>query len=224
MPHRWCICAAGRTVPCALAVDVLIHQREVWRPTSTGRLIQRTMAGSRLHVFRPGEAMDAAVVRRPERELWVLHPLGERLEAVQAEYAADPARPAPQVLLLDGNWREATRMMRAAERWGRPVGLPMTGESRYRLRGQQGEGQFSTVEALLFLLKALGQAEVHAALELQFELHVYAGLRARGDKAGAEKFLPTTRLEAELPEMIAELNRQRPRVPKTNQTARESRE
>lgn len=211
MPHRWCVCAAERRVACPAAVDVLIHRNELHKPTSTGRLIQRVITDSRLLVFRAEEPVEPTALRRPGRELWVLHPLGEPLADVQAEYAADPAKPPPQVLLLDGNWREAARMMRAAERWGRLVGLPMTGESRYRLRVQQGEGQFSTVEALLFLLAAMGYEAARSALELQFELHVYAGLRARGDKAGAEAFLPTTRLTAELPEIVAELNRQRPR-------------
>jgi len=209
MPHRWCICAGERSVSCGVAVDVLIHQREAWRPTSTGRLIHRVVAGTRLHVFRPEEPTVESAVRRPERALWVLHPRGAALDEARAEL--EPAGPGPQVVLLDGSWREAATMIRAAERWGRLVNLPMTGPSRYRLRGQLEAGHYSTVEALLFLLAALGESAAHAGLERQFELHVYAGLRARGDKAGAEAFLATTRLAEEMPEMLAELNRRRAR-------------
>ena len=84
---------------------------------------------------------------------------------------------AIQVLLFDGNWQQAGEMSRAVGAWGRRISLPMTGESRYWLRAQAGAGQFSTVEALLFLLAALGMAEVHDRIRAQFELHVYAGLR-----------------------------------------------
>ena len=46
----------------------------------------------------------------------------------------------------------------------------------------------------MFLFSALGLAEEEARLRLQFELHVYAGLRTRGAKALAEKFLATSPL------------------------------
>jgi DTW domain-containing protein YfiP len=201
---RWCICAGARTIECPLEIDVLIHHREFWRPTSTGRLINRAIPASRAHVFQHERPLNESAIRRPGRELWILHPLGEPLPV-----AAAPA--TPQVLLLDGSWREAARMMRSVERWGRLVSLPMTGASRYWLRAQQNEGTFSTIEALLFLLAALGMTEAQATLRVQFELHVYAGLRARGEKALAAKFLADSPVREALPDVVAELERKRPR-------------
>ncbi len=154
-------------------------------------------------MYRADMPLNEATLRQPGRELWILHPLGEALPA--------PPTVAPQVLLLDGSWREAARMMHRVERWGRLVNLPMTGPSRYRLRDQQGAGNYSTAEALLFLMKALGMNEEHEVLRVQFELHVYAGLRARGEKAAAEEFLMESPVGAVLPELIAEMNRKRPR-------------
>jgi DTW domain-containing protein YfiP len=203
-PPRWCICAGEQAITCALAIDVLIHHREFWRPTSTGRLINRVIPASRSHIFRHDLPLNETAMRIPGRELWILHPLGEPL----AEFA--PAT-APQVLLLDGSWREAARMMSGVKSWGRLVSLPMTGSSRYLLRDQQGPGNFSTVEALLFLLGALGESAAQAALRLQFELHVYSGLRARGEKTAAESFLAESPLRDGLPDLLAELNRRRPR-------------
>ncbi|MES1167271.1 MAG: tRNA-uridine aminocarboxypropyltransferase, partial [Pseudomonadota bacterium] len=170
--QRWCICDAFEAIDCPLEVDVLIHHREYWRPTSTGRLINRVIPSSRGHVFRHDLPLNRKAIVRPGRELWVLHPLGEPL-------AAGGPSPGLQVLLLDGSWREAARMMHGVERWGRLVSLPMSGPSRYLLRDQQGAGMYSTVESLLFLLAALGCGEAHERLRRQFELHVYAGLRAR---------------------------------------------
>lgn len=201
---RWCICAAERAIPCPLAVDVLFHHREWHKPTSTGRLIVRLVSGARSHVLTSDGPPDPAAVRRPGHELWVLHPLGEPLGEVTATAP-------PQLLLLDGSWREATDMLRRVRGWGRTVSLPMSGPSRYRLRSQQGEGNYSTVEALLFVLAALGHAATHDALRCHFELHVYAGLRARGDKAAAEKFLAASPAHDAFPELLAELNRSRPR-------------
>ena len=74
------------------------------------------------------------------------------------------------------------------------------------LRDQPAAGHYSTVEALLFLLGRLGFEAEQAQLRLQFELHVYAGLRARGEKAAAERFLADSPVRAAFPELLAKLN------------------
>ena len=202
---RWCICEGFQAIVSPLQIDVLIHHREYWRPTSTGRLINRVIPASRGHIFRHDLPLNQAALVQPERTLWILHPLGEEVPALES-----PA--SLQLLLLDGSWREAARMMHGVERWGRLVSLPMTGRSRYWLRHQQGTGKYSTVEALLFLFAALGLTAQHAQLRLQFELHVYAGLRTRGEKVAAEKFLKDSPLREALPELLRKLAEKRPLV------------
>ena len=197
-PPRWCICAGFRPLTCPFELDVLIHERESARPTSTGRLINRVFPASRGHVFQHDFSLSRAAIVRPNRVLWILHPQGEPL----------PAGGPPddlQVLLLDGSWREATRMMHGAENWGRTINLPMRGPSRYLLRDHQGAGQYSTIEALLFLLDAFGLTKEHAHLRLQFDLHVYAGLRARGRQAAAEEFLEDSPARTVFPELVQRL-------------------
>jgi len=199
---RWCICAGWQAVTCALQVDVLIHHREFNRPTSTGRLINRVMPASRVHLFRREAPPPREVVQAPGRELWILHPRGEPL----------PAGAAPdqlQVLLLDGSWREAARMSIEVASWGRLVRLPDTGPGRYHLRTHEHEGKYSTIESLLMLLAALGLTEAEARLRLQFELHVYAGLRTRGAKVKAEEFLAASPLREAFPELLEAMHRRR---------------
>ncbi len=198
LPLRWCICAGQHTVDCPVRVDVLMHHMEAHRPSSTGHLIKRILPNSGQHVYRRERPLVRADLVRPGKTLWILHPLGEPM----------PAETPPadlQVLLIDGSWRQALDMMRVVETWGRRVRLPMTGASRYWLRAQQGDAQFSTIEALLFLLGALGLQDAHAQLRLQFELHVYAGLCARGKKAAAAEFLTTSPLRAALPHVVQQL-------------------
>lgn len=202
---RWCICAGFQAVASPLAADVLIHKREYWRPTSTGRLINRVVTDSRGHVFWQEKPPARETVVRPGRELWILHPRGEELPA-----GADPAN--LQVLLLDGSWSEAGSMLEVVGQWGRRISLPMNGPSRYRLRNAPGAGRYATVEALMFLYSALGLAEAAARLRLQFELHVYAGLRTRGAKAMADEFLATSSLPAAMPDLLARLGERRPNI------------
>ena len=202
---RWCICAGLQTIACPLQVDVLIHRREFWRPTSTGRLINRVLPASRGHVFEREAPPQRGSLVAPGRELWIMHPRGEPLPA-----GAVPSE--VQVLLLDGSWREAASMLPVVEGWGRRVRLPMTGPGRYWLRAHQEGLKYSTIEALIFLLDALGLSAEAARLRLQFELHVYAGLRTRGAKARAEEFLTTSGLRAAFPELLEQLGRRRPHV------------
>ena len=203
---RWCICGGYQAVESPLAVDVLMHRREFWRPTSTGHLINRVMPASRRHHFEGGKIPDRAAIMRPERELWILHPRGELLP--------DDAAPEKlQVLLLDGSWREAAAMTQAVGSWGRLIRLPAAGPSRNALRRQENDGNYSTIESLLFLLAALGQTEAEARLRLQFELHVYAGLRTRGAKALADEFLATSPIREAFPELLAQLHVRRPHLP-----------
>jgi DTW domain-containing protein len=180
-----------------VAVDVLMHFMEAYRPSSTGHLIGRVIPSSRTHVFRKERPIVREELRRDGCELWILHPQGESLP-----------REAPanlQVLLLDGTWVQSSDMSRAVAGLGRRVNLPMTGESRYWLRAQAGAGKFSTIESLLFLYDALGFNEAERTLRLQFELHVYATLLARGHKQRAIEYLRDSPIASAMPEVIAAL-------------------
>lgn len=203
LPPRWCVCGAHVELACPLAIDVVTHHREWFRPSSTGRLIHRLMPAARKHLWRRERHLSPEELKLPGRELWVLHPQGAVLP-----FDVPPAN--VQVVLLDGSWRETTAMAQDVRNWGRLVNLPMTGESRYWLRTQSDAARFSTVEALLFLLGAFGLTSAHDALHLQFELHVYASLRARGQKEAAERFLAESPIRTAFPELIAALNVPRP--------------
>lgn len=199
---RWCVCAAQRDFACPLGVTVLQHFMESYRPSSTGHLIKRVLPAAGLHLYRKERPLVRADLAPVEKELWILHPNGEPMPA-HAELSD------VQALLIDGTWVQATEMARTVTPWGRRVSLPMVGESRYWLRAQSGPGRFSTVEALLFLLNAVGLVDAHAQLRLQFELHVFASLCARGQKQEALRYLAESPVREAFPELIAQLTRSR---------------
>lgn len=207
LPPRWCLCEALQPVESPAAVDVLIHRRENWRPTSTGKLVARTLVGARTHVYQRVDPPTRESIARPGRELWILHPQGEPVERLVPRPADEPA---PQVLLLDGNWAQAGEMLRTVQGWGRPVRLSQTGASRFWLRSQEHLDRFSTAEALIAVLQALGDTGAADRLRLQFELHVYATLRARGHKEAAGEYLAGSALPGAFPEFLARLHERRP--------------
>lgn len=187
-----------------MEIDVLIHHREFMRPTSTGRLINRVIPASRRHLFRRETPPIRAAIVLPNKTLWILHPRGEPLPVAEPPSGV-------QVLLLDASWPEAARMTQTVSPWGRLVRLPMSGPSRYRLRKQTLAGNYSTIESLLFLLAGLGLTKEEAQLRLQFELHVYAGLLARGNKLAAAEYLADSPVREAFPELLREFGRKRPR-------------
>ena len=176
-----------------------MHYCEIHRPSSTGQLINRLILDSRRFVAGGGRPIDRAHIRRPGRDLWILHPHGE----------LPPAGATPettQVLLIDGSWKQASDLLRPLVGWGRTVRLPLSGTSRFQLRTQQGDNQFSTIEALLFLLASFGLTDAHAQLSLQFELHVYASLLARGKRTEARQYLLDSPVRTAFPALVAKLD------------------
>jgi DTW domain-containing protein YfiP len=145
------------------------------------------------------------------RVTWILHPRGEALDEIMRGEDVAAMLAGLQVLLIDGTWAQANEMLRHVDGWGRKVSLPappaaaLAGGSRYWLRSQHQAGHFSTIEALMGLLDALGFARECAELRLQFELHVYACLLARGQKARAGEFLVNSPLRKELPGLVEQL-------------------
>lgn len=200
---RWCTCAAQRVVHCPLQIDLLTHRRELLRPSSTGNIIHRTFAGSRQHLWSPDAPLREEAVALAGRDLWILHPSGE-----PAPTNADAA--SVQILLLDGSWSETATMARAVAGWGRRVSLPLTGESRFWLRAKQDGNRYSTAEALLHVLAALELWAAQQELSLQFELHVYASLRARGQINQAAAFLAESPLRNAMPGFLEQLQQRRP--------------
>ncbi len=97
--------------------------------------------------------------------------------------------------------------------WGRIISLPPQAESRYWLRAQADPARYSTVESLLVLLDAFHLRDAARILRLQFELHVYASLRARGQKRAALEFLTSSPIRAEFPELLEAFEISRPQPP-----------
>jgi DTW domain-containing protein YfiP len=205
LPLRWCLCFAAEVINTPLQTDLLTHPRERMRPTSTGNLIHRLFAGSQQHLWSEPHVPTPETVCRPGREVWILHPKG-----TPPPRHADPGQ--IQLLIPDGSWSETNVMSRAVSSWGRKVSLPLQGESRYWLRAKQDNERFSTAEALMYLLRLLGLDAACSQLDRQFELHVYACLRARGKVSQAAEFLAVSHLQTSMPDILAQLQARRSRA------------
>ena len=203
-------------VETRLTVQVLIHRLEQCRPSSTGKLVGRAVAGATCHVYQRGNRFYPATgypadAHEPGRELWVLHPSGDPLPERAAEEALE-LQPSPAVLLLDGSWRQAGEMLATVHGRGRCVRLSAAATSepsRYWLRDQAKPEQLCTAEALMEMLKAVGEPEAARHLRLHFELHVYATLLVRGHRELAERYLGHSPLLTEATDALDRLHARR---------------
>ena len=207
LPPRWCICDALQPVECPVRVGILLHRREQWRPTSTGRLIERACPAARSHVFHRQLRRDEIIAPDSRDTVWILHPRGAPLDPGRVA-STDPAR--LHVLLLDSAWSESGRMLQSVGGWGQPVRLALEGGGRYWLRDPAGGGGVSTAEALIGLLSTLGLDHAAASLQLHLELQVYASLRARGRREAAAEYLSTSPLPTAAPGILERLQARRP--------------
>jgi DTW domain-containing protein len=208
---RWCVCDAIPTVATGIAVHVLIHHQEQHKPSSTGRLIARAVEGARCHRYQRGNhfvtsAGLSSADLLPDRETWILHPQGEPMPTA----AGTDGRLPPQVVLLDGTWRQAAEMQRAVEGLGRCVRLPEVGPGRYWLRDYDAPTHVSTAEALLGIFGIVGDAEAERRFRLHFELHVYATLLSRGRRELADRYLASSPVREAIPEFLEQLVGRRP--------------
>jgi DTW domain-containing protein YfiP len=213
LPPRWCVCDALPSVETGLHFHVLIHRHEHGKPSSTGRLVARAVRNAACHVyqratrFHSATGFPVAAVAAGE-DVWIMHPSGAPLPA-----RAPTAGAQPHVVLLDGTWRQAGEMLRACQGLGRCVRLPDVAAepSRYWLRDQPAPGHLSTAEAAMGVLRATGDAAAAQALQLHFELHVYATLLSRGRREMAERYLGHSPLLAGAPDAVDRLLAGRPR-------------
>jgi DTW domain-containing protein len=203
-------------VETQLTVQVLIHRLEQGRPSSTGKLVTRAVAGAVCHIYERGNRFFQATgfptdALEPGRQLWVLHPSGEPLpEPAATQHPV--LQPPPTVLLLDGSWRQAGEMLASVHGRGRCVRLPATATSepsRYWLRDQAKPEQLCTAEALMGVFNAVGEPEAAQQLRLHFELHVYATLLVRGHRELAERYLGHSPLIVEAHDALDRLHARR---------------
>ncbi len=177
-PTGYCVCAHIPRLTNRTRVLVLQHPDEARHPLNTGRLAVLGLLDAELLV---GETFDAA--HWLDTPSWLLFP-GEA--AVALAPGAAPAGAPRQLVVPDGTWRQARRLMRenpsllALPRCAPPPGAA----SAYTVRRAAEPDALATVEAIAAALDSLDAPSLHAPLLAPFAALVQAQLDAAA-RAGA---------------------------------------
>jgi DTW domain-containing protein YfiP len=183
MLHRLCICAAVPRIENDTRLVLIIHRREIVKPTNTGALAARCLAQSEVHVRgAEGQPIDYARIAPPNATNLYLFP-AEDAEPLTPELCATLARPV-RLIVPDGNWGQAARVGKRirALRGVRYVTLPPGAPTQYGLRREakpRPEG-LATLEAISRALRVLDGPRVSDPLDEIFRIMVSRSLWSRG--------------------------------------------
>ncbi|QSX38820.1 DTW domain-containing protein [Shewanella sedimentimangrovi] len=147
-----------------MEILLLTHERELGRSDNSGQLA--------LQLF-PQLCRRLLWQRRqplvlPTSGTYLLYPA----DADEPRIAADELAETDQVIILDGTWQEAHKMLRQSP-WLRVlprVSLSQLPPSRFRLRRNQREDGLCTAECIAALWQASGRQQQALTLMEQFEL------------------------------------------------------
>lgn len=172
-PFEACLCPAVVTIPTRTRFLLVRHASEIPRPTNTARWAALALPALRIvdHAL-PGDELELAPLVEPGAA--VLFP------SPHPPHLAEPPR---QVIVLDGTWTQARRMiqrlpaLRELPRLSLP---PPTPRAVVPMRRPTVAGGRSTIEAIAGALDLLGEPLAARALTALHAAALERGWRLRG--------------------------------------------
>ncbi len=183
-----CICEHIEPIASNTRLALVMHHREVDKPTATGPLALLALSNSELFVHGLRESLlDLHHLQSEGRRVLVLFPAEGARTLDQAIQDGD-ARPITLVV-PDGSWRQAHRMPRRIPGLENVecVVLPAGPNSRWGIRKEPVEGGVATFEAIARAFGILESSAVQSKLEALFDQLVEATLAASGRESKAER-------------------------------------
>ena len=183
-PASHCLCAWIPALDADTRVLLLQHPDEAAHPLNTARLVALGLRGARLWVGEHFDALPDELAARGQRPL-LLFPGAPAVDA--NAWRVEQADIPTLLVVLDGTWRRARRLLRLNPLLGTlpRLALQPQAPSRYRVRRAREPDALATVEAVAAALGMLEPARDFAPLLAPFEQMVEGQLQARQARTGA---------------------------------------
>jgi DTW domain-containing protein YfiP len=192
IPGR-CICKELPRVRLPWRVLVLQHRREAHKPTNTARLLARTVENCSIVQVTTRDRSWSPALLGPEDEVrWVLFP-STGAPPVERRHLEEWSQRPTCLILVDGSWRQAGRIVRRATGLADlpHLSLPLGPPSRWPIRRAPRSDQLCTFEALVRLVALQPERAAAHELERAFQIVLAAqhptrhidGFRGRADSA-----------------------------------------
>ncbi|MFV8781401.1 tRNA-uridine aminocarboxypropyltransferase [Microbulbifer sp. SA54] len=180
-----CMCEWRPTAESDVDFVLLMHRKELFKPTNTGRLIVDVFPQTPVFLWNRLEAPAGLkdLLNDPDRECFVVFPADGTVNCNRPVVQALPASNKKiTLILLDGTWKQCSRMV-GLSRWldATPcLSLPETLVRSYAVRDSGKSDRFSTAEAAISCLLLAGEESPAAILQHYFSIFNQHYLATRG--------------------------------------------
>jgi DTW domain-containing protein YfiP len=178
IPEKKCICAQRPMITSHCAFCLVMYKSEYYKPTNTGKLIADVIPDN--YAFKwdrvtPDPAL-IALLENPKYAPILVFPQqyaeAERCINSPKDLVAIQEGKIPLFVMLDGTWREASKMFKSPSLAHLPVlGIQPEKASSYQLREAAHEHQLCTAEVAIEVLKMAD--DNHAAEALGEYFHQF---------------------------------------------------
>ncbi|MGI2135880.1 Uncharacterized conserved protein [Shewanella baltica] len=176
-PQNACLCASVQPISPMTQLVVLQHPSEVEHKKNSVRVLSLVVAETQVYVGESeadfnGLREHLAACNKP---IYLVYPSEQSVSVEQ-----QPINPDCVLLLLDGTWRKAFKMLQLNP-WLTQypaVHLAEGYESRYRIRKSSRSDSLSTLEACAYMLSALNPALDVQPLMTAFDAMVELRIKA----------------------------------------------
>lgn len=176
IPEKKCICAQRPSISSNSAFCLVMYKNEYYKPTNTGKLIADVLPDN--YAFRwdrvaPHPAL-IALLNNPQYAPILVFPqqyaAAQRCIESPKDLVAIQRGKTPLFIMLDGTWREASKMFKSPIFSALPVlGIQPEKASSYQLREAAHSHQLCTAEVAIQILKLWEDNLAANALEDYFQ-------------------------------------------------------
>jgi DTW domain-containing protein len=168
-----CICSATPSLDLGTRLVMVIHERELSKPTATAILALNSLVHHEVRVYgKKNPQFDLNDLDNPERRLLVLFP-DANAATLSPSFLANDDHPV-SLLVPDGTWRQVANMR------GRVLGLPFAETVKlppgppgeWTIRKTKHPDHLSTCEAIARAYGIIESPQVQHQLEAVFRLMV----------------------------------------------------
>jgi DTW domain-containing protein YfiP len=180
MRETHCICAHIPKIKNQVPMTIVMHARETYKTTNTGRIAHLALKNSRVLIRgergRPLKSEDYF----PQGPSYILLTLSDDAPVLSRDFINTLPSPA-HLVVADGNWRQASRMRHREKAlknmpW---VKLPPTTPSEYKLRREHHIEGLATIEAIARAYGIIENKNIQVQLEEIFKIMVTKTLSTR---------------------------------------------
>lgn len=175
IPEKKCICAQRPSIDSHSAFCMVMYKNEYYKPTNTGKLIADVIPDN--YAFRwdrvaPDPAL-IALLNNPKYVPILVFPQqyaeAERCIATPKDLVDIQQGKTPLFVMLDGTWREASKMFKSPSFANLPVlSIQPQKSSTYQLREAAHAHQLCTAEVAIEVLKMADDNQAAEALGKYF--------------------------------------------------------